>query len=410
MRGHPQTTRPPQQRRHLIFFTALLLPAATSAISTSTSQALVRFQQQCEEVRRLRSCDTLPASVLDKISETPAWLQGSTKGLAEPSYSRMFTHETWQAYTGQPNGIRWLRGVITWPFSTVLQAVMPLMVTSLAWSLLCTTVIKRLGLTGTFGSARLPIELMGGAIGLLLVFRTNGAYERLAEARLLMSRAIFGARELSQGLAALVIESPRSTAADVEHALTACRYLSAFGWSLKARLRRDEVSAADVLSALFDPPVATWLQSRRHTPAALLGGLRRSLARLASSGALPNSIYVNLEKSVRDLALVVDGCDRLFSSPIPPTMSRHVLRSLVIWLGALPLVLTGTPTPVLAAFTVATTFIFVGIEVVGVQVEQPFEVMPLFQLATAVQLSVEESLVGPPEAAEEYSPASDASA
>ena len=52
-------------------------------------------------------------------------------------------------------------------------------------------------------------------------------------------------------------------------------------------------------------------------------------------------------------------------------MSRHVVRSLLIWFTALPIVLAGSMAPRNCALWVAAVaYIFVGIEEVGVQVEQ----------------------------------------
>lgn len=86
--------------------------------------------------------------------------------------------------------------------------------------------------------------------------------------------------------------------------------------------------------------------------------------------------------------------ERLFASPIPPTMSRHVVRSLALWLLTLPVVLVGQLSPPLVLFYVAaTSYIYVGIEELGVQVEQPFDILPMFQMAHVIASSAEDALV-----------------
>ena len=57
------------------------------------------------------------------------------------------------------------------------------------------------------------------------------------------------------------------------------------------------------------------------------------------------------------------------------------------------LLLAPVATPLAVLFTVATTFIFVGIEVVGVQVEQPFEVLPMTKLCNVVMANLDELFV-----------------
>ena len=70
-------------------------------------------------------------------------------------------------------------------------------------------------------------------------------------------------------------------------------------------------------------------------------------------GRLPWHVHQKLDQDVAELGLVVGGCERLFSSPVPPTMSRHSVRCLVLFLLALPFVLAGTMAPATCAIWVA---------------------------------------------------------
>ena len=107
-------------------------------------------------------------------------------------------------------------------------------------------------------------------------------------------------------------------------------------------------------------------------------------------------MYYFLEVDIKEIDAIVESCERLFSSPIPPNMARHGLRSLTLWILALPLVLTGSISPILVAlWTASTSFIYLGVEELGAQVEQPFAIMPLWQLCHLAQLNVEEALTSP---------------
>ena len=44
-----------------------------------------------------------------------------------------------------------------------------------------------------------------------------------------------------------------------------------------------------------------------------------------------------------------------------------------------------------ALWVACVTYIFVGIEEVGVQVEQPFEIVPMTQLCNVIMLNLEEA-------------------
>ena len=66
---------------------------------------------------------------------------------------------------------------------------------------------------------------------------------------------------------------------------------------------------------------------------------------MPQAGNLPSHVHRKLDEDVRELALMGGGCERLFSSPVPPTMSRHAVRCLLLWIVALPFVLAGTMAP-----------------------------------------------------------------
>ena len=182
-----------------------------------------------------------------------------------------------------------------------------------------------------------------------------------------------------------------------------CRYLAAWCWELNAKLtgpqsiRATMLYSDDVIRVLLSDTEAEWLATQRSRPLQLLGLIRRVLHTQLKADNLPWHIHRKLEEDLRELDLVVGGCERLFSSPLPPTMSRHVLRSLFLWLLALPVVLAGTMAPFFVALWVAlTSYIFVGIEEVGVQVEQPFEIVPMTQLCNIIMLNLQEAFALPP--------------
>jgi len=182
--------------------------------------------------------------------------------------------------------------------------------------------------------------------------------------------------------------------ANIQTIVRVSSYMAAFGWELAARLRDGGKSDGEVLRALLPAAKADWVADQRSPPLALLGCVRREIFDVFEEGRLPPHYHYKLEEDLRALNQVISGCERLFSSPIPPTMSRHVIRCLLIWIFTLPVVLASVMAPVENAIWVAlTAYIFVGIEEVGSQVEQPFQVLPIYQLSDLIQRSVEEAML-----------------
>jgi len=205
-------------------------------------------------------------------------------------------------------------------------------------------------------------------------------------------------RDVAEGFAETRIRTmtglPRLPSLDV------ARYLVAFAWSLKAILREpvraeSVMSPEDVLNVLLPPAEVRALLSSPSVPVALLGRLRWLFAAEQAAGQLQPHIHMKLEEDLRDLNLFLADNQRLFHSPIPPTMSRHVTRCLLLWLSMLPFALCGRMAPIGNALAAAaTTYIFVGMEETGAQVEQPFESMPLWQLCHIMAHDAEATVAG----------------
>ena len=310
------------------------------------------LQQQLQAVRNL------PRVNDDAIDEE------ASDGCREPSFRRLFTHSTWKRYTGRPTHIRWLNTIVSWRRSPISRSIFPCVAVSFVWALVVASALPVLLPAVAKRSAQMwiPLSLQGTAIGLLLVFRTNNAYLRLAEAREQWGKLLMLVREMTTKI---------SVALPYEVTCEACRYLCAFTWSLRDKLR-DGDQRDDILLLLLGAEVSGWVSKQRSRPLAILSRLRRLVHAEYASGALDSQVYYFLETDIKDIDTVVESCERLFSSPIPPNMARHSMRSLTLWILGLPIVMANSMHPLIVAlWTANTAFIYLGVEELGAQVEQP---------------------------------------
>lgn len=306
----------------------------------------------------------------------------------EPSFRRLFTHETWSRYTGRSPLERIVRNFKLWRCSSVSRAIFPVVLIIFAWSFSVAYMLPRLAPRVATCATQMwiPISLQGTAIGLLLVFRTNNAYRRLEEAREQWGRLLMLLREVA---------TKASCALPYDATCELCRYLCAFAWSLRDKLRDGEVRD-DILSLLLNEEELCWIGLQRSRPLAVLSRIRRLMHAELEAGVLSPHMHYFIETDLKDMDTVVESCERLFSSPIPPNMARHGLRSLSLWLLSLPVVLTGSMPPIFVAlWAMGTSYIYLGIDELGAQVEQPFKIMPLWQMCHLAQLNVEEALSSP---------------
>merc|ERR1712113_1197464 len=86
---------------------------------------------------------------------------------------------------------------------------------------------------------------------------------------------------------------------------------------------------------------------------------------------------------------VLGACEKIMQTPIYTSYTKFTSRFLWIWVNTLPLAMF----PLVGAAGVVPTsviiaFVMLGIEDIGYRVEQPFNVMPLWQYCESIDQSV----------------------
>ena len=102
-----------------------------------------------------------------------------------------------------------------------------------------------------------------------------------------------------------------------------------------------------------------------------------------------------LEEQIAKLEGAAGVCERILASPIPPTYSRHLSRVLTIFLAMLPIGLVGSGVPTIGTVFASAfmSYTLVGIDEIGMEIEHPFSLLPMQQLAAAAQKGVGMQLI-----------------
>jgi ion channel-forming bestrophin family protein len=244
-----------------------------------------------------------------------------------------------------------------------------------------------------FGLPPLPalsgdfFSLTGPVLSLLLVFRTDASYNRWDEARQEIGELIYGSRNLLR-MGHLAFEG-------VEGGVDAMRSLTvwtvAYGVTLKAHLRRsmsdtDEPALRELSKWLREDELDI-LRGVRSKPHACLQVLTH-IVRLA-----PREHQDALDANLGRFEEVLGRCERISRVPIPLSYSRHTSRFLTAWAFLLPLELYTTGADSSLIFAPLITFLLFGVDQIGVQLEQPFFVLPLDLLVDKLKVDGEEAAV-----------------
>ncbi|GAB4818998.1 hypothetical protein N2152v2_006044 [Parachlorella kessleri] len=225
-----------------------------------------------------------------------------------------------------------------------------------------------------------PFALTSFALSLLLVFRTNASYERWDGARKMWGLVLNRSRDITrQGLAWIPNDRP-----EMKDML--CRWVPAFSKALMCHLRPGEDAAKELAGVGLLPHEVEACLKSTHRPNYVM----QVLASIIRSSQVPIAAALAMEANITAYEDCLGGCERILRTPIPLFYTRHTSRFLMIWLTLLPFTLYDTCgwTTIPLAGTIA--FLLLGVEEIGVAIEEPFTVLALEAISNTAYVNVKE--------------------
>lgn len=267
-------------------------------------------------------------------------------------------------------------------------------------------VFPRALLCGVFGmlvyglhllGIRVSLTILGSIIpnlvlGLLLVFRTNTAYERFWEGRKAWGVLVNTVRNLSrQMLVAIAEEQPH----DRSRKVAAVKMLPAFAIALKLHLRGETLNSE--LEANLSPAQFSRLQGMHHPPLEIAFWINRYLQDQTEQGKLNRYQLSDMIKLLDQMVDVAGICERILKTPIPLAYAIHLKQLLMIYCLSLPFQFVDQVEWLTAPLTVIISFTLLGIEEIGIQIEDPFghdsNDLPLDNICNAMQRNIEDLVI-----------------
>mmetsp|Transcript_28016 Transcript_28016/g.60026 ORF Transcript_28016/g.60026 Transcript_28016/m.60026 type:complete len:447 (+) Transcript_28016:552-1892(+) len=226
-----------------------------------------------------------------------------------------------------------------------------------------------------------PFTLASGSLGLLLVFRTNTAYQRWDEARKNWGMNINHTRDLVRMGNSFYDSSnvsPETRKADLER-LSVCTW--AFVRSMKRHLSPEWEDEAAFRLELFErlpETQANAIINAAHRPNRALFDLSMAIENLPMHFMRKNEMHKALTIFEDNLG----SSERLLTSPVPLIYNRHTARFLSFWLLLMPFALykpfdaTWNHVGMIPSTAMISLFLF-GIEELATQMEEPFTILPM---------------------------------
>ncbi|PRW33726.1 UPF0187 chloroplastic [Chlorella sorokiniana] len=325
----------------------------------------------------------------------PVKLSGDDLKEANRKHMRsVFDFDLWKKHRSSS---RYLRHIVGLGESRIVSGLMaPLTyVMTLSLAVACYNAAAEAGYLPVFPELKLatnaPFGLTSFALSLLLVFRTNSSYGRWDEARKMWGLIVNRSRDfIRQGLGYIPPEQE-----ELQKMLV--RWTVAYSRSLMCHLRPGEDLRVELKDTLKPEELEALLAST-HRPNYVVQVLTAIIktAQLPaavtnnrdSTGCVPAGAAYRMDENLTVFADVTGGCERILRTPIPLSYTRHTSRFMMIWLTLLPFTLWDSCHWAMLPIAGIVSFLLLGIEEIGVQIEEPFTILPLEVISRTIEGNV----------------------
>ncbi len=226
-------------------------------------------------------------------------------------------------------------------------------------------------------------------LGLLLVFRTNTAYDRFWEGRKLWGSTVNTIRNLAWQFSVSIKEVEPG---DRDRKIQALRLLAALAIAKKLHLRYE--AASDELKPLVSPSQYQVLLNTQNMPLKITHWLGDYLQQEYNLGLLTVHQLASINTLMTRLMDNVGGCERILKTPIPPAYVIHLNQLILLYCLMLPFQMVKELGFWTGIFVAIVSFALFGIEEIGVEIENPFGYdhndLPLDKICQGIADNIEE--------------------
>lgn len=228
--------------------------------------------------------------------------------------------------------------------------------------------------------------MLSFVISMLLVFRTNSAYERWWEGRKLWGALMNNSRNLALKVNAL-LGSDRQTTVFMG------TMIGNYAYALKSHLRntfnRQDMDENEVFKA-------DEIQQDRHNPNHIARHLFEEVQRQQRAGKLSAEQLLYLNGELSSFTDVCGACERIKNTPIPFSYSIFIKKFIFFYVMTLPLTLVFSLGYACVPVVAFIFYVLTSLELIAEEIEEPFgkddNDLPMDAMSRNIRKSVYEIL------------------
>jgi putative membrane protein len=208
-------------------------------------------------------------------------------------------------------------------------------------------------------------SLLGFAISMLLVFRTNTAYDRWWEGRKLWGSLVNNSRNLALKLNAILPEEDKAQRSFFR------KIIPAYAYALHHHLRREQ-TRTELFESDEHKQVFNKIDKDKHIPNQVAGMMFQHIQQLYKEGKLTGEQLLFLNGELQSFTDICGACERIKNTPIPFSYSVFIKKFIFFYVMTLPFgyvfQLGFYVIPVVAFIF----YVLASLELIAEEIEDPF--------------------------------------
>lgn len=230
-------------------------------------------------------------------------------------------------------------------------------------------------------------SLLGFVLSLLLVFRTNTAYDRWWEGRKLWGALVNTSRNMAIQLHSMLPYEDKANRRFFAHVIPMYAVLLKDHLrSEKTRLELDE----------SEHPELKDLHTKNHRPNQLAAIMQHRIYRLAAENKINAEQLINLNAQLLAFTDICGGCERIKNTPIPYSYSVFVKKFIFFFVMTLPFGFVFNLGYFVIPVVIFIFYALASLEIIAEEIEEPFggdsNDIPTEKIAKTIEQNIRELL------------------
>lgn len=206
-------------------------------------------------------------------------------------------------------------------------------------------------------------SILGFVLSMLLVFRTNTAYDRWWEGRKIWGSFVNNSRNLALKLSVFLENE------DLKHRHEFRILISNYVFASKNHLRNK------VLEHEFETSVNLSTESflkAKHLPNIISKALYKKINDLYIAGKISKEQLLNLNDELKSFTDNIGACERIKNSPIPYSYNIFLKKMIFLYAITLPIMFSSEYKYSTIPIAIMVLYVFASIELIAEEIEDPF--------------------------------------